>query len=281
MNIKSLLRIFLKTSETQNKNAGNLLSFSRQGTGIPVIFLHAFPLSRKMWEGEVSFFSKNFQAVSIDLPGFGESAILSEEETSMEKAADAVKKLIDTLFPEQKIILCGLSMGGYVTFEFVRKYGPRVRALVLAATKASVDTPESRNNRFKMIELVNSEGVPAVADAMLPKLLGKTTRNEHPEIAQKTRELILANSPSGIAAALLGMANRPDSTALLKDIRTPVLILSGEEDEMIKPEETQAMKDKLPSSRLEVIPRAGHLVNLEQPEAFDKAIVNFLKAKVL
>lgn len=233
-----------------------------------------------MWEGELSFFEKNFQPISIDLPGFGTSPLRGEE-TSMESAAEALKKLLEETAPREKTVLCGLSMGGYVLFEFMRKYGDRARALVLASTRAAADTPEAKANRFKMMQQVESRGASAAAEAMVPKLLGKTALENRPELVDKVRGLILKNTPGGIVAALKGMANRRDSTALLPQIKCPVLILAGEEDALINPEEMKSMTEELPDSRLTVIPKAGHLLNLEQPGEFDKAVINFLKAKVL
>jgi len=233
-----------------------------------------------MWETDMAFFSRNFQPVAFDFPGFGSSPSMGPE-LSMEAAADAAKKLCDDLFPEEKIILCGLSMGGYAAFEFARKYGNQLRGLILASTRAAPDSPEARENRFRMIDTVKSQGVNAIADAMLPKLLGKTATNLRPELVARVREIILKNTPDGVAAALQGMANRRDSTSLLAEMRYPVLILAGEEDTLIKAEESKAMAEKLPRARFECFREAGHLINLEQPEAFEKSIVNFLKAKVL
>ena len=199
----------------------------------------------------------------------------------MAEMAEALDSLLNEIFPNEKVILCGLSMGGYVLFEFMRRYGERARALVLASTRAAADNPEAKSNRFKMIEQVEAKGPAAAAELMLPKLLGKTTQQNHPDLIEKVRGLIMKNSKQGIIAAQRGMANRLDSTELLPQIKCPTLVLAGEEDAMIPSEEMKAMKEKLPVSRFEVIPKAGHLANLEQPEAFDKAVINFLKAKVL
>lgn len=256
------------------------LAYNRKGLGIPIVFLHAFPLSGGMWKGELEFFSKNFQPLCPDLPGFGDSPVTSPE-TSMQSAADAVKKLLDEICPDEKIILCGLSMGGYIAFEFMRKYGSAVRALVLASTRATPDTLEARESRLRMVELVKSRGTPAVAETVISKLLGKSTLDNNPDTVQKVHRLILNTRPEGVAAALLGMAARRDSTDLLNKIQCPTLVMAGEEDAVIKPEDMRSMKDKIHFSRFESVPKAGHLINLEQPEVFDKLVINFLKAKVL
>jgi 3-oxoadipate enol-lactonase len=257
-----------------------ILNHIRWGGGIPLVFIHAFPLSQIMWEGELKFFERNFQPISMDLPGFGTSPLRGEE-TSMESAAEDIEKLLNELVPHEKAVLCGLSMGGYVLFEFMRKHADRARALVLASTRAAADTPEAKANRFNMIRQVESKGASAAVELMIPKLLGKTALQNRPELTEKVRGMILKNTPEGITAALRGMANRRGSTDLLPQIKCPVLILAGEEDALIPPEEARSMKEKLPDGRLAVIPKAGHLLNLEQHEEFDKAVINFLKAKVL
>jgi pimeloyl-ACP methyl ester carboxylesterase len=257
-----------------------MLSYTRRGGGIPIVFVHAFPLSRLMWEGEIAFFEKNFQPLSVDMPGYGDS-FSPKTKISMAEMAEALNSLLSEIFSDEKVILCGLSMGGYVLFEFMRKYGDRSRALILAATRAAADSPKARDNRFKMIEQVEVKGRAAAAEMMLPKLLGKTTQQNRPDLVEKVRSLIMKNKSEGIIAAQRGMADRLDSTELLPHIKCPVLVIAGEEDAAIPLEEMKAMKEKIPLSRFEAIPKAGHLVNLEQPEAFDKAVINFLKAKVL
>ena len=228
----------------------------------------------------MALLQKNFQPVSVDLPGFGASP-LKKTETSMALAAGALQSLLEELFPGEKAVLCGLSMGGYVLFEFMKRFPEKARALILASTRASADSPEARANRFKLIEQVKLKGPAAAADAMLPKLLGKTALEKRSDLVEKVRALILKNSAEGIIAALKGMAARADSKGVLPGIKCPVLILAGEEDTLIPPDEIKSMKEGMPAARLEMIPQAGHLLNLEQPDAFHKAFVNFLKAKVL
>ena len=218
---------------------------------------------------------ERYRLVALDWRGFGESDITSDI-TTMEQLADDVAGLMDVL-GMQDAILCGLSMGGYVAFAFLRKYPQRVKGLILADTRPGADTDEGRANRESVARLAESQGTGAIADLQIPKLISEYTRRHHPEVEARIRQMINAATPQGIAAASRGMAQRADSTDLLPTIACPTLVLAGEQDGLTPPSVAQDYASKIPSAQFVVIPNAGHLSNLEQPEAFLQAVSGFLR----
>ena len=254
------------------------IAYNDHGIGQPVLFLHAFPLNRSMWTSQVTALlaEQRFRLVALDWRGFGESTFTMDIST-MEQLADDVAGLMDTLGMPQAV-LCSLSMGGYVSFAFLRKYPRRVAGLILADTKPDVDSDEARANREKVAQLAESQGAEAIADLQLPNLLSDYTRQQHPEIVARARQMIAAATPQGIAAAARGMALRSDSSDLLTTIACPTLVLVGEQDKLTPPAVAQQYAASIPGAQLISIPRAGHLSNLEQPEDFLSALRTFLLA---
>lgn len=254
------------------------IAYDDHGIGQPVIFLHAFPLNRTMWEGDIMGLlpQERYRLVALDWPGFGESEIDTDVST-MEMFADDVAGLMDTLGISQAV-LCGLSMGGYAAFTFLRKYPQRIKGLILADTRPGADTPEARANRESVASLAETQGPAAVADLQLPKLLSEYTRQHHPEVEIRVRQMIEAATAQGIAAASRGMAQRLDSTDLLAGITFPALVLVGDQDALTPPNVANDYAAKIPNAQYIVIPNAGHLSNLEQPEAFLQAVSGFLQA---
>src|SRR5262245_48645637 len=251
------------------------LNFVESGSGTPLVLLHAFPLTRKMWQGEIETWSATHRVIAPDWRGFGESQLATHPLT-MESCAEDLHQLLERLAIKQKVILLGLSMGGYVAFEFVRKYPESLRGLVLAATQPIADSEASRKGRYETAEFVQKEGTAALADRLIPRLLGKTTLQREPATVQRVRGLIESNSPSGIVAACYGLASRRDSSALLSQIRLPTLVVAGEEDVIVERVQAEAMHKKIAWSWLAVIPQSGHLVNLEQPAQFHEVVTDFL-----
>jgi 3-oxoadipate enol-lactonase len=253
------------------------LSFTERGSGRPLVLLHAFPLSRRMWDRELEVWSKTYRVIAPDWRGFGESPLAANGLT-MESCADDVYQLLQQLGIHQKVFLSGISMGGYVAFEFVRKYPDALQALVLVATQPIADSEASQKARYETAELVQREGSGILAEKLTPRLLGKTTLERKPEVAERVREMIRSNSPGGIAAACYGLASRPDSSSGLGQIRIPTLIVAGEEDAIITRAQADSMHQRIASSQLDVINHSGHLVNLEQPDPFHEAVSGFLKS---
>ncbi len=258
--------------------AGGWLEYDDVGRGRPVVLLHAFPLARQMWRPQLEALQANYRVLAPDLRGFGGSAPFAGP-PSLEAMADDVAGLLDALVGvREPVVLGGLSMGGYVGLAFVRKHAGRLRGLILADTRAEADSAEGKANRDRLIALAQKQGTAALAGAMLPKLLGDSTRSGRPAVVEEVRRIASAQPAAGVAAALQAMRDRPDSTLLLGQIRVPTLVVVGSEDGVTPPPVAEAMTQHLPDARLAIIQGAGHLANLEQPEAFTAAVESFLKA---
>lgn len=254
---------------------GLKLSYEINGIGLPVVLLHAFPLHRKMWQPQIEKLSRHFQIITPDFRGFGDSGGTNEPYL-MDTLADDIHGLLSHLGLD-KIVLCGLSMGGYVAFAFYRKYAAMVQGVILANTRAEADNEEAKKNRKALADLVIQEGPLAVAEQMPPKLLGKTSQAQKPELTSHVKQMIAASSIQGIANASLGMAFRPDSNSTLSTISCPTLILVGDEDTLTPVEMAKNMQRQIKNSELHIIAKAGHLSNLEQPGKFNNHLINFLK----
>ena len=240
------------------------------------VLLHAFPIGANLWEPQMRSIPEGWRLITPDLRGFGGSTEMdSVSAISMSDYAADLIDLLDELGIE-RLVLGGASMGGYATMAFLQSAGDRVDGLVLANTRATADSPEARANRRNMLALVDREGPAGVARDMMPKLLGKTTHETNPEVEAFVRRLIKQQSPVAIRGAIHRMMHRPDSTALLAQVKIPTLVIAGEEDELIPIAEARAIAEAVTGATLVVIPRAGHLSNLEQPEAFNHALTAFL-----
>jgi pimeloyl-ACP methyl ester carboxylesterase len=177
-----------------------------------------------------------------------------------------------------KAVLVGLSMGGYVSLSFYRNYPECVMAMVLADTRANADPFEARERRLKSAAKAEAEGAGAIADDMIPLLLGRTTLERRPTVVERVRIMIESNSPVGIAGAQRGMAERRDSSYLLPSIDLPVLVITGSEDKLSPVADAENLRSQIRSARLRVIEAAGHLSNLENPEAFNTELHKFIEA---
>lgn len=256
------------------KVAGGELEYDTRGNGPAVLFLHAFPLSMAMWDEQVRALETTQRVVRFDARGFGSSPP-GDGPLTMERVADDAVALLDHLgLPAA--VACGLSMGGYAAFAMVRRHPERMRGLVLADTRAGADTEEARATRSVAAARALQEGAGATAESMVGKLLGATTTRERPDIVAKVRKIILETPPRGIADALAGLASRADSTSTLREIRVPTLVVCGEEDTLTPVAEAEALARHITGARLVTIPKAGHLSNMENPEAFGLALKGFL-----
>jgi pimeloyl-ACP methyl ester carboxylesterase len=255
--------------------AGRPARVLEAGAGWPLVLLHAFPLGADMWGPQLDRVPSGWRMIAPDLRGFGGTLLHAGERPTMDDYAADVVSLLDHLELERAVI-GGLSMGGYVTFALHRLAPERFSGVVLANTRPQADTPEGKKGRLDMSQLVRSEGPAAVADKMLPKLLGETTRQSSPEVERDVRRMIEANRAEGIDAAIHAMLERPDSTPGLGRIATPTLVVAGGEDAIIPPREAEALRDAIERSHLVVLPGAGHLANLESPADFSEALQNFL-----
>lgn len=241
------------------------------GEGTPVLLVHGFPFDAALWDPQFAALGQTFRLIAPDLRGFGNS---TEGEYSMEAFARDLAGLLDRLEIE-RVVLGGLSMGGYVVFEFWRRYPERVMALVLADTRADADAPEVLDKRTAQQEQVRSSGPDDLVTPMTQALLSDDTRTDHPEVVRALED-VMQQAPSAWIGGLQAMKERADSTGDLSSISVPTLILVGENDALIPVELSRAMHERIPSSRLVVLERAGHVANLEAPDAFNQALAAFL-----
>jgi 3-oxoadipate enol-lactonase len=256
------------------------ISYVDRGAGAPVLLIHGFPLDHTMWDSQIESLAANSRVIAPDLRGFGRTPLAAgdaESGISMERYADDLMELLDLLAIGEPIGLVGFSMGGYVAWQFLRKHGERVRALVQCDTKAAADTDEARAGRLKMAENVAEWGSGRVADMMGPKLFAPATFQEQPQVVAAVRGIVERTPPAGIAAAQRGMAVRPDVTAMLPTIKVPALILVGEQDAISPPAEMRKIADAIPNAEYVVIPRAGHMTTMEEPQSVNAALADFVK----
>jgi pimeloyl-ACP methyl ester carboxylesterase len=230
-----------------------------------------------MWEPQLVLAEQGWHVVAPHFRGFDGTPV--DAQTTMDDYVGDVLDLMETLHINSAVV-AGVSMGGYAAFALLRHARSAVRGLVLADTKAFADTPAARCQREAMIALVRQRGAEALAEEMLPALLGDTTRREQPALVERVRALIRSNTPDAIAGALHALMSRSDSTPLLPSIDVPTLIIVGEEDVLTPPALSREMQCIIPAAEFVVIPQAGHLSNIEQPEAFNAAVARFLRHRV-
>ena len=248
-----------------------------RGAGPPLLLVHGFPLDHSMWQRQIDGLADICRVIAPDLRGFGTSSVTPGSVT-MQQFADDLAGLLDALGVTQPVVFGGLSMGGYVAWQFAQRHRGRLARLILCDTRAVADTPEAAAGRRKTAERVVMEGASVVADSMLPKLFAPVTAHQQPKIVEATRKVILQTDPRGIAAALLGMAERPDVTPQLDRIDVPALLVCGQHDVISPPAEMRQIADQMPQARFIEIAGAGHLAPLEQPAAVNAAIRDFLRS---
>ncbi len=253
------------------------MEYEDQGLGLPVLFIHGYPFDHTLWDRQIKGLQNEARLLAPDLRGFGGSdPVLGTYK--MELLAQDCHEFLNYIAVKQPVLVAGLSMGGYVAFAFYRMYPERVAGLLLAATRATPDTDEGKTARTRNVELAMEAGAPAIAEAMLPKLMSPKTYDRQPGLVDSVREMMEGASVEGIVGALLGMRDRPDSTPTLAQINVPTLVIHGADDQIIPLNEAQAMQAAIRNSRLEVLPDAGHLLNMEQPELFNKAAASFINS---
>jgi 3-oxoadipate enol-lactonase len=257
---------------------GGPIEYFESGAGWPVILLHAFPLNAEMWRPQLERVPVGWRFIAPDMRRFGTSRVHAGE-PGMTDYAKGVLALLDALGMDRAVI-GGLSMGGYITFELFRRAPERLNAVVLADTRAQADTPDGRQARRTMSELVRTKGASAVADQMLPKLLGEKILRGHHELVAHVRQLIDTSEVGEIDAAIQAMMTRPDSTPDLARISLPTLVIVGAEDAVTPIADAELLHRQIPRSQLVVLPGAAHLSNLEAPDEFSAALENFLASNL-
>ncbi len=253
-----------------------MLCVEEAGSGPPLVLLHPFPTNHKFWGPVLPQLAARYHVYLPDLRGSGESNA-GEGPATMEKHARDLERICKAA-GFGKAAFVGVSIGGYILFEFWRQHPERVAALVLCDTRATPDTQEARAGRLKSIQEVQTHGPASFIDGMVPKLLGETTRRNRPDVVQHASTIMNESTVAGITALLQGLAARPDSVPTLKTINVPTLLIVGEEDTLTPPSDAEQMHRDIAGSRLMKIPAAGHFSPFEQPDVVGKELRTFLDA---
>jgi len=254
---------------------GVSLAVDVRGDGPALLFLHGFPFNRTIWKHQLSALS-GWRRIAPDLRGFGESDA-PEGGYSMATYADDCAQLLDRL-RLGKAVVVGLSMGGYIAFEMLRRHPDRIAGLILCDTKAEPDSAEGAKGRDETAAIARTKGAAAIAERMIPVVMGRTTLQTQPQLVQQVREMITKTPVAGIVGALEAMKTRADSTDLLRTITVPTLVVVGREDGMIPPAQARAMASAIPAATLTTIEGAGHVPPLEAPTAVSRVFSEFLEA---
>jgi len=259
------------------------LAVHTRGSGRPLLFLHAFPLDHRMWMGQEPL-AEQFRLIMPDQRGFGGSRSAGCLE-SIEQLADDAVAVLDALHVDEPAIVCGCSMGGYVAQHVAIRHPARVRSLILVDTKLEADTPEARAARADLAAKVQRLGPEIVAAAMVPRLLTSTPEANgmarRGELEALLRRMILEQPVSTIVAALSALAARPDTTACMRQVDLPTLLVVGADDQITPPDCLARAEGIMPEARLLIVPHAGHMTPLETPAVFNAAVLAFLRESAL
>lgn len=247
----------------------------KAGAGPPLLFVHGFPLDHRMWQAQIEYFRNHFTVLVPDLRGFGATEI-TRGTVTMQQHADDLNALLNELNIKESVIYCGLSMGGYIAWEFWKHFPQRLRALILCDTRAGSDTEEGIKNRLKMVDLVLKHGPESISASMIPNLISDASQQNHPEIAECLIEMIEATDREGIAASQRGMAERNDFSENISDIQCPTLCIVGSEDQLTPPDVMKTMSSQIPDAKYIKIPGVGHMSPMEAPAEVNQAIDDFL-----
>ena len=262
---------------TASANGVKLNYSDTGGSGTPVVLLHAFPFNGQMWEPQIDALGDGYRFVIPDLKGFGDSDAPDERAGySMDAYADEVKAIVDELGLD-RYVLAGLSMGGYIALAYMRKYADGVIGLVLADTRAEADAPEGIEKRSNQQNQVAADGTSGLIDGLTGALLSEDTRTNKSDVVKRV-QAAMDNPAAGFIGALEAMKNRLDSTDSLAKIGVPTLVIVGENDAITPPDAARKLHEHIGGSRLVVIPDAGHISNMESPEAFNGALAEFLNS---
>lgn len=267
----------MENSNNNHTDEDFVMAFQDTADRPTLLLIHGFPLSSSLWTMQMDDLESYVRVIAPDLRGHGNSDNVPGP-YSVEMLADDCADLLAHLNVPTPFVVCGLSMGGYVALEFYRRYPEHVAALILTATRAAPDSDEGKENRNRMMETTRNNGVTAVNKAMLPKLFAPDNYENDSELVGFVQEMMEKTSVEGMVGALAAMRDRPDSRPMLADIDVPVLIIHGEHDQIVPLAEAEEMVEAIPDAELVVLEDAGHLPNLEQPDDFNEAVIEFLEA---
>ncbi|MFL5616919.1 MAG: alpha/beta fold hydrolase [Gemmatimonadaceae bacterium] len=249
------------------------LAYDEAGSGMPLVLVHGWPHDRTMWAGQLGGLATYARVIAPDLRGVGGSTVRGPY--TIDQYADDLAAFLQSLGIARAVV-CGLSMGGYIAFSMLRRHRDRIRALILADTRATADTDEMRANRARLISLIEQEGMSALAARQLHPSLSRSTLERQAPLAETVRRMMASVPAEGAIGALRAMAERPDSTPLLGTIDVPTLVVGGAEDGITPPEVLRSMASSIPNSRVEILEHGGHLSPLERPAAFNHVVSEFL-----
>ena len=245
------------------------------GTGPPVLLVHGFPLDHSMWQHQVDYLAERYQVIVPDLRGFGLSQ-RGTAELTMSQLAQDLAELLRQVVGEQPICFCGLSMGGYVAWEFYRSFPKKISQLILCNTRSAADDEAAARVRRMAARSVLKYGMDELARSQPARLLATNQAESQAALAQQLSEVIRRAAPPSVAAGLLGMSVRRDATPWLSSIACPTLLIVGEQDRITPPEEMKMVANAIAGSQFLIVPAAGHLAPLENPEVVNRAIGQFL-----
>jgi 3-oxoadipate enol-lactonase len=242
-----------------------------------LLLLHGFPLDHTMWLNQVEYFAgRGWRVIAPDHRGYGQSTHNPQEVTTVDLMAQDAAGLLDHLGIARAVIV-GLSMGGYVTFAFNRQFPEKVRALVLADTKAEPDPPQARENRYKLRETIRQQGSTAARDGMLPVMFSPELHKQGSPMIDDLGAIMLRTKPEAIMATLPGLAERPDVVPELPGIKAPYLVIHGEKDQLMPVANARLMAEANARAKFVEVPGAGHMANIEDAGFFNRAVEDFLK----
>jgi len=259
----------------KSKVNGYEMFYRESGRGLPMLLIHGYPLNSRLWQPQLDGLADVAHLIAPDLRGHGDSQAVPGP-YSMDMLADDCAALLDGLNISEPVVVNGLSMGGYIAMAFARRYPDRLAGLVLTATRSGADSDAGRAGRDQAAAQAREQGVGSIVESMLPKLLAPDNFRNQPDLVAEARAIMTNTSLDGVLGDLAGMKNRPDSTASLAEVHVPARIIFGAEDQIIPQAEGRVMLSALPDAGLNVIPEAGHLVNLEQPQVYNDLLRYFV-----
>ncbi|HEX2549393.1 MAG TPA: alpha/beta hydrolase [Gammaproteobacteria bacterium] len=262
-----LTNAFAKSYHTANNK---IISYTDVGTGKPIVLIHAFATDLRLWDPQQKPLQKNFRVISVDLWGFGQSSLVDGNAISMTEYADEVKDLLDNLKISQAVI-GGESMGGYIALAFLQKYPEKVAGLILSDTQSTADNEDAKTKRETLAQNILKNGKENFVNSFLPKLLSPNASEDKKLFI---KNIVESEAATSIASALRGMGLRVDTSDVLAHSTSPILIITGDQDAAINPEQSRRMHSLAKNSQFIIIKNAGHLSNLEQPDKWNEAVVN-------
>jgi len=257
-------------------NVNNLnLSYDDVGEGnVPIVFLHGFPFDKTMWQEQLNYLKTTNRVIACDIRGFGKSKD-EESHLGMDLFANDLILFIDKLGLE-KVIICGLSMGGFIALNAMKRFPSRFEALILCDTQCIADSHDVKAKRYKTIEDIKEYGVSNFNEGFLKKVFHEDSITNKPELVEQLRSVVFSNSEHIICQGLVALAERSETCSITNTITIPTLIICGREDAVTPLEESKFMNKNIQGSVLHVINNAGHVSNLEEPAKFNKLLRNFL-----